>query len=441
MNKKNILLIIFFIFLSSCTYKVKLPTDLAKKPKMTSLEYDVLKILNENIENNINLILPLKSNNLKSSGEIDFDNDEENEIYIFYKNNDMLGVMILKKNINNKLSFFKKFETIGNEIEYANFIDLNGDGVKEIVLGTSEKSGIYKNLVIFDIKKSETQIFSQKYSDIIIDKFEQSENNKILLFTLNREEFSNVKLISYIDDIEIKDEVNLDPYINGYYSIKYDYINSEKKEIIIDFKIGTKSASNILKINNNKIIPVFKNNYNKTIKSSEIISRDINNDGIIDIATNYFFMTEKKNINLYKWINFDIDSLNENKFYLSYISKNNEYIYVFSDAIRKMFENKLITIEENTKGITFYYNKNFNNSEMIKIMSIIEVNNDELNDFLDQYYKKNIILLKEGLKNYYAYFFDIDIENIENFYKNIKLIEIHKLFLDSIRNNKMIFFN
>lgn len=109
----------------------------------------------------------LQPNNSKEAAkinEVDLDNDGEKELVVFQKKEsqddkkDEVGFIVLTKNPDGTYTNKEKAYSLqeGEEIQYANFYDLNNDGIKEIVLliKSEGKTNMYiYNFIDDEVKK------------------------------------------------------------------------------------------------------------------------------------------------------------------------------------------------------------------------------------------------------------------------------------------------
>ncbi|MDR1774664.1 MAG: hypothetical protein LBR30_07360, partial [Clostridioides sp.] len=150
------IMFISMIFLTGCKFNVDTQENLSKKPIYNDNE----KILEEGISSYLsikeNFILPVNIGDVGKINTVNLDTNKENEIVAFKKSTNVdddkenqVGFILLKKSANSdNYSFEDEVLVEGDSIEYANFVDLNGDGFKEIILLAKTKN--YTKLYMFN---------------------------------------------------------------------------------------------------------------------------------------------------------------------------------------------------------------------------------------------------------------------------------------------------
>ncbi len=286
-------LLILLIAATGCGASFKSPVEMIKKPKMVASQQIAKEVIDANIPVGSKLVRPLESNNLSSVGMIDWNGDGLNEVYAFYKNAESLeaGVMILSQN-QEKWTVKALVEDVGVDIAFAEFVDFNDDHILDVVLGLTAKDDTFKSLVVFEWQAdgSYKLIFKDVYTEIRIQDVNQDAKNEMLVLKLDRNQFASAAIHRYQEGTLVKiDEVQMDSFISGYYGIQFGQVAKDQFGFILDFKIGSKSATNILLFNDDRLSLVFDvfesdNRYDQTIKDAPILSADINEDGVVEIG-------------------------------------------------------------------------------------------------------------------------------------------------------------
>lgn len=356
MIKMPILTIFLLISLSACSVNIAAPVELLSKPKLNSDQQFVTELIMSIIPHDAYIARPVKSNNLNSVGFIDVDGDGVNEIYAFYvdKNTKNVG-LILVYHDESEWKLLTNLRLIGSDIAYSDFVDCDGDNVKEFIIGTTSEDQIHKNLYIarYYLSKFDV-IYRDFYTEIIIDDFDQDSIADIAMFKLDRNNFAYAEIVDFEEEeIKITAKAELDPYISGYYNIAYDNLEKDKKAFILDFETGSKSATNILKYEKNQLVKMFDSfesdqEYKKTLKLSPIRSQDIDDDGIVEIANNFKINTNsgepKNSSGLIIWNNFIEDEFKIKKvFFLG--DRNHLKIEIPQYYIESILENKLEPVD------------------------------------------------------------------------------------------------
>ena len=150
---KLVVLVVFVAFFNVGCTSTESPEQLIKKPQYNEKKQRLYREINSSLSTDSNIILPKNSSDIAAINEVDLDNNKVNEIVVFKKNENVdeskVGFSILN-NGNQSLYTSGEYLINGESIEYANFYDLNNDGLKEILLVT--KNGNKSNLDICQFK-------------------------------------------------------------------------------------------------------------------------------------------------------------------------------------------------------------------------------------------------------------------------------------------------
>lgn len=147
------------LFTTGCSIDSESPEQLIKdKPVYDKGKQELYNAIKQQLPSiNSSLILPSNSSEVGKINEVDLNGDGVDEIIAFQKkevmnsNQNEVGFLILSKNPNGTYSNKANLLQNGDSIEYANFYDLNSDGDKEIILLIKENEKT--NLHIYSYKE------------------------------------------------------------------------------------------------------------------------------------------------------------------------------------------------------------------------------------------------------------------------------------------------
>ena len=265
----------------------------------------------------------------------------------------------------------------GEDIEYANFYDLNNDGVDEVILLINNKSVITMN--VYSIKDNKIEKISQvqptwlkdykKYSQMKIEVGFIDDDLKLDILMMNYDtgngeayatvlNYSNNNELLISNSIKIPNVKNL----NDLYSVIGKVYNN-KKGIILSIPTLKENAyaTQILFMENNKLKKVF--NDNKVILNPYYVPvRDENSDGIIDIPVLNNNMIESFTVNsklssLISWRKWNnktgkhADTIFISQIYYNY--KNNFKFFIPDNLANKLYIQK--SVVSDAPYYTFYY--------------------------------------------------------------------------------------
>ncbi len=271
---------------------VESPIDLIKKPRVPGDQTFPREQIYRDIPVGSKLIRPLKSNDLSAINYIDWDKDAVREIYAFYKiaTNNKIGVVLLKKD-NEGWQTLTTVEMAGSDIDFANFVDFNGDGVKDLIMGLSMPGELFDALAVYEWQDGNyVEIYRDVYTHLTVEDIDGDDVVDILLLRLDRNKEAMASLISYrIDGFRALDTIDLDEYIIGYYNVVFGKATPDITGLFIDKRLGSNYTTNIIVYRNGHLELAFDEQMtdqaqSQLLKSYQIASRDVNDDGIIEIG-------------------------------------------------------------------------------------------------------------------------------------------------------------
>ncbi len=360
------------VLFSACELSPKTPSELIKRPKLSVKDNIAKEKIQRELPQNAELVRPLKPGSVNSFGYLDLDNDKKNEVYAFYKipKEQIIGLMILREE-DNEWQLLSKNEIAGNDISYADFVDFNSDGYMDLLFGTEVSEGIYGSVNAYLWQESTyKKIWTGEFTSLLIDDMNGNQNKEIICIKHDRNSYSSISVYEF-SEIEFKliDELEMDIYINGYYNVFCGDLTKMEKALFLDYSLGSKAASNIIILKDNKLLPllpVFTTDESKmSLKTNDIKSKDINDDGIIEIANNYDLIFAQKNLmnkkGIYEWKQYDDTYTSKFKTVaMSYIDKKNYYEFIFPQTWLDAAKKRKITAISNSEGhkrdfISYYY--------------------------------------------------------------------------------------
>ncbi|MCY6957523.1 hypothetical protein [Clostridium brassicae] len=317
MNKriKGIGLIVFiFIFLSGCSV-MKSPVELIQKPKVISKNIKEEYILSEILSKEETLTLSLSQKDMESIRSIDLDQDGKDELIVLFKENkdvfrgeNKYGIIILKQ-LNGKWHEINRIYQKAYGVDLVECKDVTGDKKPDIIIGWNGKKEDEKLLNVYSWSKGYFHfLYKDMYKEIGIDDLDNDGKNEVVLLKkVAKSDAVSLEVFKYFNE-KIN---NIDKFIiknkNYYNTMKIGNVINNKKGIFIDFDMGTLlSYTDLLVLQNNKLVDIFKNeslDKPKTLKRDFIKSKDVNNDGIIEIGLTEKLLYPTKDEKTYHLIN------------------------------------------------------------------------------------------------------------------------------------------
>lgn len=354
-RKISLFLVVFSVILIvSCSPNLRSPIELIKKPKANTNNKLMNQTIFSKLPNGAVRIRPIKPGVLSSSSEIDLDSDGQSEVYSFYrvKNTNTVGVLIMKKDEEN-WSLFSNIEHPGSDINYAKFVDLNNDGILDIVLSVEvgNKSFNAIHVYISSEDKSYRYALTDRSTEVFAEDFNNDGNIEILNIFFNKNTNAYASMYSLADsELKVISEINFDESVESYEKIFFGNISDEKKAVVIDISLGNKMASNVIVFENGKLLQLFekkdeKYDYSSTLRDKLLLSSDVDEDGIIEIPRNYSSDEDLDTSKLNDWLELETIEKGIFKFKTDIVSYTNKYAEYEFFLPKKWFkgikENKL----------------------------------------------------------------------------------------------------
>lgn len=311
-----LLITVVCLTLSGCDFNIASVDSLMRPPKLSGDS----SLLQEAFENSVNysesviMKTPMSGDNRSSYLFYDLDNDETQEAFVFYSDpavEDVAYISAFKK-IDGNWSCVSNIKGRGEDVYEVSFADINGDGIKEIVISWNSTSQVElanfsdfgssrnRTMTIYSYNGSsfsliKTEVFTKAFIDDLngdnadelfvlnIDLSNQTKNTvgRIISFNsaykvVNEEEFAITGMLEILnvvtDNYISNDEVHTRLYIDGL--ISETGVLTEVIDIThSDFAIK---------------LPLYESNVSEaplTLRDVRTNSRDIDNDGIVEIPT------------------------------------------------------------------------------------------------------------------------------------------------------------
>ena len=311
-----LLITVVCLTLSGCDFNIASVDSLMRPPKLSGDS----SLLQEAFENSVNysesviMKTPMSGDNRSSFLFYDLDNDETQEAFVFYSDpavEDVAYVSAFKK-IDGNWSCVSNIKGRGEDVYEVSFADINGDGIKEIVISWNSTSQVElanfsdfgssrnRTMTIYSYNGSsftliKTEVFTKAFIDDLngdnadelfvlnIDLSNQTKNTvgRIISFNsaykvVNEEEFTITGMLEILnvvtDNYISNDAVHTRLYIDGL--ISETGVLTEVIDIThSDFAIK---------------LPLYESNISEsplTLRDVRTNSRDIDNDGIVEIPT------------------------------------------------------------------------------------------------------------------------------------------------------------
>ncbi|MFC5466968.1 FG-GAP repeat domain-containing protein [Lederbergia graminis] len=286
--------ILALFFITGCSF-YEPNTSLMSPPKLPGTKAELKESLSKYIPNNADLLTPINSEKNNPIMLVDLDGDGKEEAIVFYQSTvktELAKGIILKNN-----DGWEKVASIdggGAVLVDLQFTDITNDNRKEIIAGfTYSEESTERGLLIYDIFSEETPklLLDESYSHFLVDNFDEKEAQELILIKFDKGKFNTLLLYGQEKDtLVVRDRLELDPYINGYYNLISGKVSTTKNGIMLDASIGAHSATTyIIVVEENRLQNMYSQIAEKplhdTFKIAAVKSEDINFDGILEYGT------------------------------------------------------------------------------------------------------------------------------------------------------------
>ncbi|TPG88456.1 hypothetical protein EEL32_09960 [Brevibacillus laterosporus] len=278
--------------LAGCT-PVASPNELLKAPTLNKNQEEVKKAVLANLPQGSSLMIP--RNNPGENGAImekDINGDGSNEVVAFYKLGEYsLGFIVMQKTGSNWKKIGQIEET-AQDVDYVAFEDVTGDKEKEIFVSWMASEDVDKEFGGYKWKDGQMiQILKTSGKEAIVGDLDKSGISSAYVFKLDRDKMkAPAEVYQYdkaISKMKMVQQLELDWSINGYENVSLGKATKEQNGIFLDSGVGAHSGQTALLVNKQgKLTQVELTNHdNVMFKPYSSYSKDINNDGIIEIST------------------------------------------------------------------------------------------------------------------------------------------------------------
>lgn len=296
MKKNKLLLIIFIamIFLAGCTQDMLDTKSLLEAPKLSNKYVEIQKTLDD-LLNDYSLVTPQNGQNKEAVYLLDLYGDTTEEAIIFVRDNESyeIKIIVLQKEENESWTERKIFSGIGLSINRIDFRDLDGDDNNELIIGWEGSTLIDRGISVYTIKSDQlVEVFNKNYTAYTVEDLDIDGNDELVLINLDKSK-GIANAVLYDLDVDTKsmyyvDQVKMDGYVNGYYNITSGYVSPSRKGILIDANIGAHASyTDLIIFQSGQLRNIFYNTKweytDLTFRPYSIKSRDIDNDGIMEI--------------------------------------------------------------------------------------------------------------------------------------------------------------
>jgi len=340
--------LILCVSLCGCKFYSVDTDNLLSPPKLTGDMYPISKAIEKTAPAGYKLKYPTTGTNKSAVMLEDVDGDESNEAIAFYQTTDddqiTMNINIIRYDKENAKSIDIKSVTASG-VDKVEFCDLDGDGVKEILVGFEIYANSEKQLMVYSLT-SNTLIsrFEQKYTNFACPDFDGDGKNELLIQLLDTKEGLNKASLFTLSNEGVEQTTGciMDGTVKTAGEFKLSSLSTGQTAIYVDEIKGIGAITEVLfvvkgELENTLLDLESEAENNKTLRAANIFSADINGDGIIEIP----IASELPRVD---------DNSTENLYYTNWCSFNGETLTVKQVSLMNSADGYKIDIQRNWLG-------------------------------------------------------------------------------------------
>lgn len=355
--------------------EVTSPEKLISKPIYSEEKNKIYEKIDIMIDASSTLLLPSNSSQVGKINMVDLIGQKKREILAFIKNErigdtNQVGFIVFDYDEDKNLKKIFQTLTNGESIDYADFIDIDNDGKKEIVTlvrnstdfelslyGEDKKDKSFKKLSSINIEDSDVKIK--------VVKNPQSEEYRIIMISGVKDYKASLSLVTFTKDKKMQSsEATVIENIKNIRDVNlyYGKVNNTTRAYIIDYPLQNDAyvATQVYSYVNNQLTPLFSDSSKYLIKPYSLEIKDINDDGIYEFPNVDKAITTQLSdtgdryyssmVNWYQW-----NSKTGSFFDMDLVSKiYTNYNYNFSLNIPKDMASKIFIKQRDESDISLF---------------------------------------------------------------------------------------
>lgn len=394
MKKVKILLpvlIISFLFSGCNSFHFSSIEDLVSPVSPSGENADIIEAVDNYCNAGYSIKIPSGGNYTTSFISRDIDSDGDNEAIAFYEPDDNIGTVVIAviENKGDSWQVVSELEGAGEDVNAVEFSDLNNDGNEEIIVCWSVISNsTTSNLCVYSVNDDLTlSLIADPVTagDFVCVDINDDSVNELLVFTFgSTTESPKALLYSFVDNKKsLLGETKLDSTIISFSSISC--ASTDEGMSVYADAIGDGGDIMITELlywsdyYDSIISPFYSYSTGKTAdtsRSNMITSRDVDDDGEVEIPLDKSVSSLPSQISAQNWVSFQNTVLIHNAY--SFSCETDGYILILDDDD---FSNAVVAYDDERRELTVSDGKN----EAFKIMTVIksEYNSDNYSDYTE----------------------------------------------------------
>ena len=288
------------LLLSSCTPVQTNVEELMEPPKLTDRQYQVNEALKDAVGQSFKLKYPQSGEYRSAFTFYDLDGNGQDEAIVFYAESDsaaFLRLTILYQDGDRWVSG-SDLLGLGAEVDFLRIEQLTSGAGKNLIVGWSQESSSGKKIAaIYNYQDGVLDMdYTGDYSRMAIDDFDGNGSSEMMLITSSSVYGSSyATLVGEVAPgfIDIMDDAELPPMISSYLEPISGLVGPGIRGVVADgYTEGRTLATTVIQVleGGTLRVPMSENDYllfTRATRKSEVYSRDVNGDGIIEIPLQY----------------------------------------------------------------------------------------------------------------------------------------------------------
>lgn len=280
--------------LSGCSVFTVDTEELMSPPELTGDMYPISKALTKSVKGEYRLKYPSSGDQRSAIVLEDIDSDGRKEAFAFYSTSDD---EMTNMHINAIVLDGEDYTSVGDQsivaggVERIDFCDLNGDGIKEILVGWEVYGLSEKQICVYALEDNTfSQLISERYSGYVCCDLSGNGKNELLIHLLNTVDAVNTATLYTLENTTPKKigSCVLDGSVKSVSTPAVSSLSTGQTAVYIDEIKGAGAITEILfyaggELKNPLLGTENTLENNKTLRSASINCRDIDADGALEV--------------------------------------------------------------------------------------------------------------------------------------------------------------
>lgn len=321
------LCVVMAIVLSGCNIFSTDTAQLLSPPALSGELAPIAKIISDSVSNSFTYAYPSTGSYLSPIITVDIDGDGKEEAVALYGTiageDTEMHINIFAKQQDEWKSVAEQ-KIVAGGVNKIDFCDLDDDGDKEVIVGWEIYGTSEMQLGIYSLDKSSLlQRMLQRYTSFLCCDLNEDNLNELFVVNFNPAEAVNYAGIYVVENGNVKMTTGctLDTTVTSVNEPVLAALSNGKTAIYIDEIKGAGAVTEVLYMERDVLVNPLLNSETRentrTLRSSAIMCRDINEDGILEIPIYESLPTvpSKNNESIYytNWCSYNGESLTNKK--------------------------------------------------------------------------------------------------------------------------------